>query len=114
MLESPRVTEIQEKLSASRVLIYLDAAGIADFVIKQDIIEDAQLPEAAQDKLSSLGSIAASFSLGPDGAGIKLISTSDDNWATKILRGVLVGIYANISSEQEEAEEVWEEEGEEE
>jgi len=114
MLESPRVTEIQEKLSASRVLIYLDAAGIADFVVKQDIIEDTRLPEAAQDKLSSLGSVAASLSLGPDGAGIKLISTSDDNWATKILRGVLVGIYANISSEQEQAEEVWEEEGEEE
>jgi hypothetical protein len=113
MLESPRVTEIQEELSASRVLIYLDAAGIADFVIKQGVIEDTKLPEAAQDRLSSLGSIAASLSLGPDGAGIKLISTSDDNWATKILRGVLVGIYANISSEQEEAEEVWEEEGKE-
>jgi hypothetical protein len=113
MLESPRVTEIQEELSASRVLIYLDAAGIADFVIKQGVIEDTKLPEAAQDKLSSLGSIAASLSLGPDGAGIKLISTSDDNWATKILRGVLVGIYANIPSEQKEAEEVWEGEGEE-
>ena len=113
MLESAPVTEIQEKLSASRVLVYLDAAGIAGFVTEQDLMEDIELSEEVQDKLKSLGSVAASFSLGPDGMGLKLISTSDDNWATKILRGVLTGIYVNISK-QEEIESEMEEEVEEE
>jgi hypothetical protein len=105
MVESSGATEVQEKLSASRVMVYLDAAGIADFAVEQGIAEDIGLSEAVQGKLGSLGSIAASLSLDTDGAGIKLISTSDDNWATKILRGILVSIYANIPSEQEEAEE---------
>ncbi len=103
LLESSQVTEVREKLSESRVLIYLDAAGIANFVVEQNLIEDVKLSKPAQDKLATLGSVAASLSFGPDGVGIKLISTSDDNWATKIFRGVLVAIYAKIPSEQEKA-----------
>jgi len=104
MLESQRDLEMQDKFPDLRVLAYVDAAGIADFVIKQDIIESLKVPGPAQDKLSSLGSVAVGFSLGPDGAGLRLISTSDDNWTTKILRGILVAIYANARPEQEATE----------
>ncbi len=101
---SAQLIEVKENLSESRILIYVDAADVANFVIEQDLIEDVKLPEAAEDRLESLGSIAANFSAGPDGLGIKIISTSDDNWATKILNGVLIGVYANIASKQEKAE----------
>ncbi len=104
MLESSPVTEIQEKLSDSRVLIYLDVGGVANFVIDQGFAEEVKIPEEILAKFSSLGSIAASVSLGPDGAGIRLISTSDDNWATKILRGALIATYAKAAEAQEEAE----------
>ena len=105
LLESPGDPEIQEKLSRSRALIYLDAAGLADFAMGQSLIEEIKPPEAIRDKLSSLGSAAVSFSLGPDGAGISLISTSDDDWATKIMRGVVIGIYAKAASEEQKAAE---------
>jgi hypothetical protein len=88
------------------MLMYLDVAGIADFVMKQNLIEDIKPSKPAQDKLAALGSVAASLSFGPDGLGMKVISTSDDDWTTKILRGILVGIYVKVTSEQEEAEEV--------
>jgi hypothetical protein len=104
MLESQRVSEMQDEFSDSRVLAYVDAAGIANFAIENDMIESLKVPELAQDKLSSLGSVAVGFSLGSDGAGLRLISTSDDNWTTKILRGVLVAIYANARPEQEATE----------
>jgi len=98
---------VNEELSDSRVLLYLDAAGIAtnaSEVIAKSFEQKMELPDHMWDKLSSLGSIAASLSWGPDGLGIKLISASDDNWATKIFRGVLVAIYANaVSGEEEEA-----------
>lgn len=120
LLESPGDPEIRGKLSRSRALIYLDVAGIADFVMEQSLIEEVKPPELVQDKLSSLGSVAASFSLGPDGAGISLISTSDDDWTTKIMRGVIIALYADaVSKEKEAAEqeavlerEAWEEEHE--
>ncbi len=104
MLESQRDSEMQYEFPDSRVLAYVDVAGIADFVIEHDIIESLKVPEPAQDKLSSLGSVAAGFSLGRDGAGLRLISTSDDNWTTKILRGILIAIYANAPPEQEAVE----------
>ena len=68
---------------------------------QRDLEMQDKVPGPAQDKLSSLGSVAVGFSLGPDGAGLRLISTSDDNWTTKILRGILVAIYANARPEQE-------------
>lgn len=120
LLESPGNPDIQEKLSRSRALIYLDIAGIADFAMAQSLVKEINPPEEIKDKLSSLGSVAASFSLGPDGVGISLISTSDDNWTTKIIRGVVIGLYADaISKEKKAAEqeamlerETWEEEHE--
>jgi hypothetical protein len=104
MLESQRGSEMQDEFPDSRALAYVDVAGITDFVIEHDIIESLKVPEPAQDKLSSLGSVAVGFSLGPDGAGLRLISTSGDSWATKIFRGVLVAIYANARPEQEAIE----------
>ncbi len=104
MLESRQDSEMQGEFPDSRLLAYVDVAGIADFVIENDIIESLKVPEPAKDKLSSLGSVAVGFSLGPDGAGLRLISTSDDNWTTKILRGVLIAIYANARPEQEATE----------
>jgi len=120
LLESPGDPNIQEKLSQSRALVYLDIAGIADFLMAQSFIEEIKPPEEIRDKLSSLGSVAASFSLGPDGAGISLISTSDDDWTTKIIRGVVIGLYIDaVSKERKAAEreavlgqEIWEEERE--
>ncbi len=106
LLESSRATEVRGRLSESRVLMYLDVAGIADFAMKQNLTENIKPPKPAQDKLATLGSVAASLSLSPDGVGMKLISTSDDNWTTKILRGILVGIYMKVTPKQEEAEEV--------
>lgn len=106
LLESSQATEVRGRLSESRVLMYLDVAGIADFAMKQNLIENIKPPEPAQDKLATLGSVAASLSLSPDGVGMKLISTSDDDWATKILRGILVGIYVKATPGQEEAGEV--------
>jgi hypothetical protein len=106
LLESSQATKARGKLSESRMLMYLDVAGIADFVMKQNLIEDIKPSKPAQDKLAALGSVAASLSFGPDGLGMKVISTSDDDWTTKILRGILVGIYVKVTSEQEEAEEV--------
>jgi hypothetical protein len=103
MLESSPATEIQEKLADSRVLVYLDAGGMANFAIKQGIAEEMGVPEGIQDKARSLGSIAASLALGPDGAGIRLVSMSEDDWATKILRGTLIAIYAKIAEMEEQA-----------
>ncbi len=109
--------DIQEKLSQSRALVYLDMSGVADFVMSQSFIEEVKPPEGIRDKLISLGSIAASFSLGPDGAGISLISTSDDDWITKIMRGTVLGLHISaVSKERKAAEreavmgsEAWEE-----
>lgn len=101
LLKSPGNPEIQDKLSESRMLVYLDAAGMADFVVSQDVIPDIKPPEEVQDKMLGLGSVAASFFLGTDGAGIRLISTSDDVWATKILRGVMIAIHAGVGKESE-------------
>jgi len=103
LLDAPVRPETRKKLSESRILVNLDIAGIADFAMKQSFIEEFKPPEPVRDKLTSLGSVAASFALGPDGAGIRLISTSDDNWATKILRGAVIGIHADIISKQEQA-----------
>ncbi|MFC1715577.1 hypothetical protein ACFL6S_18040 [Candidatus Poribacteria bacterium] len=105
LLESPGDSEIQKRLSRSRALIYLDMAGVADFAMAQSLFEEIKPPESIRDKLSSLGSIAASFSLGPDGAGISLISTSDDDWTTKIMRGIVIGMYANVASKEHKAAE---------
>jgi len=105
-LESPESGELQEKLSDSRILVYLDASGIAGYAAESGIFDSMDLSEEMQSKISSLGSLAASVALGPDGAGIRLVSTSDDNWATKILRGVLIAIYANVPSEEEMMEEM--------
>ena len=114
LLELPGDPEIQKKLSESRILLYVDAAGIADFAMEQNIVEDIKPSEPIQAKFKSLGSVAASFALGPEGAGIRLISTSDDDWATKILRGVMIAVYVDIekASKREEALEraAWEEE----
>ena len=116
LVELPGNPEIQNKLSESRILLYVDAAGIADFAMEQNIVEDIKPSEPIQDKLKSLGSVAASFALGPEGAGIRLISTSDDDWATKILRGVMIAVYVDIekASKREEALEkaAWEAEPE--
>ena len=100
LFELASATEIRGKLAESRVLMYLDIANIASFVVKQDLIGDIDVPEPAQDRLADLGSVAASLSFGPDGAGVKLVSMSEDEWIMKILRGVLVGVYSNIASEQ--------------
>jgi hypothetical protein len=104
LLESSQATEVRGRLSESRVLMYLDVAGIANFVMKQNLIENIKPSKPAQDKLAALGSVAVSLSLGPDGVGVKLISTSEDDWMTKILRGILVGIYVKVPPEQKEAE----------
>lgn len=104
LIESPGSAEIRNKLSESRVLLYLDAGGIARFASKamgQGIYKKIEIPETIQRKLSDLGSIAVSLSWGSDGLGMKLISASDDSWATKILRGVLVSIYADILSKSD-------------
>jgi hypothetical protein len=89
-----------DELSASCILIHLSAGDVAYFIAEQKLIDDLKLPKNAQDKLKSLGSIAVSYSASPEGIGVNIISTSEDNWATKILRGVMVGVYANIASKQ--------------
>jgi len=120
LLESPGDPNIQGKLSRSRALVYVDIAGMADFAMAQSLVKEIDPPEEIKDKLSSLGSVAASFSLGEDGIGISLISTSDDNWTTKIMRGVVIGLYADAMSKEKKAadqeamleKEAWEEEHE--
>ena len=89
-----------DELSSSWILIHLNAGDVAHFIAEQRLIDDSELPSNAQDKLKSLGSIAVSYSASPEGIGINIISTSEDNWATKILRGVMVAVYANIASKQ--------------
>lgn len=106
MLESPGAPELQEKLSESRVLVALDIGGMADFAIEQGLAEEINVSEDIQAKARTLGSVAASFSLGPDGMGMKLISTSDDNWLTKILRGVLIGVYVNVAKQEQMEQEM--------
>jgi hypothetical protein len=106
MLESPGAPELQEKLSESRVLVALDIGGMADFAIEQGLAEEINVSEDIQAKAKTLGSVAASFSLGPDGTGMKLISTSDDNWLTKILNGVLIGIYVNVAKQEQMEQEM--------
>ncbi|MBC8233546.1 hypothetical protein H8E77_28700 [bacterium] len=94
---------LQDELSSSWILIHLNAGDVAHFIAEQRLIDDSELPSNAQDKLKSLGSIAVSYSASPEGIGINIISTSEDNWATKILRGVMVAVYANIASNGKEA-----------
>jgi len=106
MLESPGAPELQEKLSESRVLLAVDVGGMADFAIEQGLAEEINVSEDIQAKARTLGSVAASFSLGPDGTGMKLISTSDDNWLTKILRGALIGIYVNVAKQEQMEQEM--------
>ncbi len=106
MLESPGAPELQEKLSESRVLVAMDVGGMADFAIEQGLAEEINVSEDIQAKARTLGSVAASFSLGPDGMGMKLISTSDDNWLTKILRGTLIGIYVNVAKQEQMEQEM--------
>jgi len=98
--------ELRQKLSESRILVSLDAGGLADFAVEQGFAEEINLSEEIQDKARSLGSVAANFSLSPDGAGIKLISTSEDNWATKILRGALIAVYVNVEKQEQIAREM--------
>ncbi|MFC1716369.1 hypothetical protein ACFL6S_22040 [Candidatus Poribacteria bacterium] len=105
LLESPGDPDIQEKLSQSRALVYLDMAGVADFVMSQSFIEEVKPPEGIRDKIISLGSIAASFSLGPDRAGVSLISTSDDDWTTKLMRGAALGLHISAVSKDRKAAE---------
>ena len=94
-----------DELASSWILIHLNAGDVAHFIAEQRLIDDSQLPENAQDKLKSLGSIAVSYSADSEGIGVNIISTSEDNWATKILRGVIVAVYANMASNGEEANE---------
>ena len=89
-----------DELSSSWILIHLNAGDVAHFIAEQKLFDDSELPENAQEKLKSLGSIAVSYSASPEGIGVNIISTSEDNWATKILRGVMVAVYANIASKQ--------------
>lgn len=88
--------------------------------MNQSLFEEIKPSEEIQEKVKSLGSVAASFSLGPDGAGISLISTSEDDWATKIMKGVVIGLHMDAASKEQKAaeqkaamdREAWEEEHE--
>jgi len=108
-IESPVSNDIKGKLSESRVLLYLDAGGIADFAgkaIKKGVYKGTNISDEMQNKLSGLGSVVANISWGSDGVGMKLISSSEDNWATKILRGVLITIYSKTAGTEEMLPEV--------
>jgi hypothetical protein len=97
---SIQVVVAQVKLSDSRVMVYMDAGSMMQFMMEQDIADEMDIPEKVQDKLASMGSIAAGLYLGTDGAGLRLISTSDDVWATKLLNGALIATYSNIEKKK--------------
>ena len=94
---SGELTDEDEALAQSCLVIHVDVGNIANFFLEQDLtgIENRDFNlsmSEAEGKLSALTPIEISYAPGPEGIKLSIISTEKETWVTKILRAVTVAL----------------------